>query len=177
MSTKTKSQIQTHSDGFGRSSNPAINVKCRNFPCASDVSAKFKCSKETASKAIDFAYECACANFWEQVQEQADYHLGSGYKVYSEGRCSGWLVVHGMPDLESWDAIACAKWWRFEKVILGDIAYRCDVENVMTEIESNEWHKDGAEKYNFIDRKDGSTACIADLKAQAIAAGFACVVR
>lgn len=174
---KTKSQIKTHSDGFGRSSNPAINVKCRNFPSSANVSAKFGCSKETAEKAIDFAYECACANFWEQVQEQADYHLGSGFKVYSEGRSSGWLTVHEMPDLESWDAIACAKWFRFEACIRADIAYRCELENVMAEIESNEWHKDGSEKYNFIDRADGSTACIADMKADAIKAGFAPVVR
>lgn len=48
---------------------------------------------------------------------------------------------------------------------------------VEEDILANDWLKPLSERYNFIDRKDGTTACIADLKAQAIAQGFGSVVR
>lgn len=41
------------------------------------------------------------------------YHV----QVYSEGRQGGWCVVHGLPDIESWDAIALGRWARFEKAV------------------------------------------------------------
>lgn len=39
------------------------------------------------------------------------YHV----QVYSEGRQGGWCVVHGLPDIEEWDAIALGRWARFAK--------------------------------------------------------------
>lgn len=39
------------------------------------------------------------------------YHV----QVYSEGRSGGWCVVHGLPEIEEWDAIALGRWARFEK--------------------------------------------------------------
>jgi hypothetical protein len=38
-------------------------------------------------------------------------------KVYSDGRSGGWLVVHGLPDVETWDAIALGRWAKFNKMI------------------------------------------------------------
>ena len=58
-----------------------------------------------------------------------------------------------------------------------EIAWLCSAEKVFEDIAANEWAKPGAELYNFIDTKDGKTQCIADLKAEAISAGFAPVVR
>ena len=41
------------------------------------------------------------------------YHV----QVYSEGRSGGWLVVSGLDDVESWDAIALGRWARFQRQI------------------------------------------------------------
>lgn len=40
-------------------------------------------------------------------------------QVYSDGRSGGWLVVHGLPDVETWDAIALGQWAKFNKLIRG----------------------------------------------------------
>jgi hypothetical protein len=173
-----KEQIETHSDGYGRSSHPAVNVKVRNFPSAYQVAEHFQCSEETAAKALEYAFESAQQNFWESAEELARHYLKqSGLEVYSEGRSGGWLVVHGLPDIESWDAIMVSRWSRFADAVAREVAYLCSEEQVFESIEANQWGKDGAEAYNFIDNADGSPVCIADLKQQATAAGFAAVIR
>ena len=168
-----KSQIQFHSDGFGRPAHPAVNVKCRHWPRASDIASRLSCTEGQADKASQFAYESACENFWEQIQDTAEYYLGKSVKVYSEGRSSGWLVIHDLPDVDGWDALRVSAWDRFAKAVAADIAYRCQLDTVCESIEANQWHKDGAELYNFV----GDGVCIADMKQQAIAAGFAPVIR
>ena len=173
-----KEDVQFHSDGYGRRSSPAVNVKVYSIGAkAADVAAKFACSEEDAEKALDLAFTSHQGQFWDDVQDDAEHVFGSGVKVYSEGRSAGWLVVHGLPDFESWDAIMLGKWARFEKSIRESIAYLTSAQELEETIGANDYYKHGAEEYNFVDRADGSTACIADLKRDAIAAGFGPVVK
>lgn len=37
-------------------------------------------------------------------------------KMYQDGRSGGWLVVEGLPDVESWDAVMVSRWARFARV-------------------------------------------------------------
>jgi len=173
-----KQDIEFHSDGFGRRSNPAVDVKQRGKfgPSVSELCAKFGCDDETAEKALQLAWDSAQEQFWESAKEWAD-ELFPGAEMYSEGRGAGWLTIHGLPDVESWDAIAVSKWARLAKWCRVEIEYLCSPAAVLDAIAANEWAKPGAEQYNFIDTKDGQTLCIADLKAQAKAAGFGPVVR
>ena len=172
-----KSEIQFHSAGFGRQSHPAVKVKCYNFARGLDVAAEFKCDEATAERALEFAWKSECEDFWEQAQELAEYNLGPGVTIYSEGRSSGWLVVHGLPDVETWDAIAVNRWFRFVRGVEADIAYRTSATNVREAIAANRWAEPDAEAYNFVYTADGQTLCIADLKAKAREAGFGPVVR
>lgn len=175
MKRYTKNDVRTHSDSGPE--RPAVRVKCDSFALGLDVAGEFSCDDATAKKALEYAWTSHCEQFWEQAQETAEFHLGKGVTIYSEGRSSGWLVVDGLPDLESWDAIQLTKWAKFERSILAEVAYLSSAEQVRDSITANEWAKPGAEQYNFIDRADGSTACIADLKAQAAEAGFSAVIR
>lgn len=70
-----------------------------------------------------------------------------------------------------------SRWSRFASAVTKDIEYRSSLEQVCESIEANEWQKDGSELYNFIDRKDGAVVCIADMKREAIAAGFGPVIK
>jgi hypothetical protein len=174
-------------------SGPAINVKFYgNFP-RHELAAYFKVADDAPEldKALEYAWDTECEQFWESAQDSLNFAMlgdaaagelkpsgtkDSPYTVYSAGRSGGWLVVEGLPDVESWDAVMLGKWARFEKLIRQDIEYRTGFEALRDDIEVNEWLKPGAEKYNFIDVA-GETKCIADLKAGAIAAGFGPVVR
>ena len=166
-----KSEIQFHSErGLA---HPAVNVKRFSWPTAAAIAAKLQCTEEQAQRASEFAWEAACEGFWECIQETAAHYLGQGVKAYSEGRSSGWLVVHGLPETGRWDAIQLGKWSRFAQAVQQDIDWRASLDQVCETIEANQWHKDGAEKYNFI----GDGVCIADLKQKAVAAGLGAVVR
>ncbi len=37
-------------------------------------------------------------------------------------KTGGWLYVDGLPDVESWDAIALAKWARFARIVADLVA-------------------------------------------------------
>lgn len=90
-----KSDIEHHSDGFGRRSRPAINVKCRHWPMPHQIADRLGCTEQQAEHASGLAWQSACESFWEDAQSLADHYLSAG-KVYSEGRSSGWLVVDGL---------------------------------------------------------------------------------
>lgn len=174
-----KDQIELRSGRGYRGPLPAINVKVYRWGCdASDVAERFQCSQATAEKACSYVFDSACQQFWEQAPEWAA-ELWPGYRlnVFSDGRSGGWLVVEGLPPVEEWDAIMVGKWARLARYCRDEIAYRFSRETIFDEIEANEWHKDGAELYNFFDRKDGTTVCIADLKRQAKDAGFGAIIR
>ena len=171
-----KTDVLFHSDGF-RPGNPAIKVKCYHFgPSAEAVAARFGCDKATASKAVEYAWEMACEDFWRQVPEIVA-ELFPGAECYSEGRCSGWLVVHGLPDVGGWDAVMLGKWAKLRRLVASEIKWRASDEQVLEDIEANQWAKPGAERYNFVDDEEGHTSCIADLKTAAVQAGYGAVVR
>ena len=169
-----KSEIQFHRDGYGPA-HPAINVKCRDF--ARGLTAeKLGCEQGVFETAAQFAFESAQEQFWNGAEEEVKT-LFPGAHMYSEGRSSGWLAVHGLPAVETWDAVMVSRWARLVKFCARKIEYQSRADVVAENIVANEWNKRGAEAYNFIDRKDGGRECIAALKAAAIAAGFGAVVR
>jgi hypothetical protein len=171
-----KSEIETHSDGY-RPSNPAINVKVRRMGITvAQVAEHFQCTQSIAQRAMDFAFESAQVQFWEQAKEFVADVFGSGVTVYSEGRSGGWLTLHGLPSIESWDALMVSKYARVANWCQTEIEYRGCRDNVIDDIDANQWAKPGAEQYNFITTAQGDR-CIADLKQAAIGAGFGAVVR
>jgi hypothetical protein len=55
---------------------------------------------------------------WEYLQSDAEgVYDDTPYavQVWSQGRSGGWAVVHGLPDVDEWDAIMVAKWAKFAK--------------------------------------------------------------
>ena len=84
----------------------------------SKIEEHFNCSEDAAEKALDFAFECNQEMFWnEYAQDIADNTFDYSVKVYSAGRSSGWLIVEGLPEFETWDAVMLAKWRSFENKI------------------------------------------------------------
>ena len=171
-----KSEIQTHQDGY-RPSNPAINVKVRQLGVtAEQIAEHFQCSEQTAQRALNFAFESAKEQFWEQAKEFAAEVFGRDVTVYTEGRSGGWLTLHGLPELETWDARMVGKYARLAAWCRTEIEYRVSRKCLIDDIDANGWSKPGAEQYNFITTAHGDR-CLADLKQAAIAAGFGAVVR
>lgn len=63
---------------------------------------------------------------WEDAHDEAYEVWGSkAVQIYSSGRSGGWLVVHGLGDVEDWDAIELARWTRFQRSIAA-IRDECD---------------------------------------------------
>jgi hypothetical protein len=173
-----KSEIELHSDRCGAPLHPAVNVKVRAVPSVEPIAERFVCSRQAAERALEFAFESARERFWEQAEAvAAEIFAGWRCRVYSEGRSGGWLAVHGLPPVDGWDAVMVSKWARLSKWCRDEIAGQLAEASLVEEIEANQWHTDGAEKFNFIDGRDGAVVCLADLKAQARAAGFGPVIR
>jgi len=75
---------------------------------------------------IDAAWEAACTLGFEQAEALAHDMFGRNVKVWSAGRSGGWLVVEGLPPVETWDALATSKWASFARrvrAIADDIPY------------------------------------------------------
>lgn len=148
---------------------PAVNVKVHNFgPSIDQIVERFGCSEATAEKALGFAWESATQGFWEYWQDTSDpatmpYFADYRVKVYGEGRSGGHLVVHGLPEVESWDAIMLSKWAKFEREVREDVDYRSSAEVIMEGIEANQWHLEGSELYNYVD-VDGQTFTIPQIR-------------
>jgi hypothetical protein len=174
-----KSDVETHADNWARGGNPAINIKLwreyRPELDSHDISEHFGCDLETAERAGEFWFESAQESFWNTIPDVVS-EIFPGCECYSEGRSGGWLVVHGLPEVESWDAVMLGKWSKLCRIVRDEIKYLCSREYMLEDIEDNQWAKPHAERFNFLDR-NGETVCIADLKAQAIDAGFGPVVR
>ncbi len=175
MKRYSKNDVELYSERYDRPL-PSITVKVYRFGHGLD-NEKLKCSESTFENAMQYAFESTQQNFWESVQETAEYYLGKGIKVYSAGRSGGHLTVDGLDPVESWNAISLTRWRRFEKAVLDEVKYLSSDEQVQESIECNRWNLDGAELYNFYEKKDGGCVCIAELKAQAVKAGFGPIVR
>lgn len=72
---------------------------------------------------VESAWEWACESGWEDLQSDAEYVLGKRVIVHSAGRSGGWCVIEGLPDVETWDAIAVSKWTRFAKYAKAIVEY------------------------------------------------------
>jgi hypothetical protein len=173
----SRDSVETHNEHYGKV-RPAVNVKVYHLPSAFKISDHFKCSEEIAEKAGGFAFDSACEQFWSEAQGIFDDVYGPHVAtIYSEGRSGGWLVVDGLDSIENWSLMQLNKWHSFESRIKAEIKYRTSQEVIFEDIEANEWTKDGAEPFNFIQFEDGHSESIPDLKAKAIKSGFAPVVR
>jgi hypothetical protein len=173
-----KEDITLHGDSHFSPQYPAINVKVGNFGVTSfDVMDKFDCDEDQADRALQFAFESAQHQFWEEIQEHAESVLGKGVKVYSAGRSGGYVIVERLEEIKHWDAVAFAKWRKFVKEVLQQVEYLCSEAVILDAIVANEWHKLGSELYNFYEFVDGHSECMADMKAKAIEAGLGPVVR
>lgn len=127
----------TRGDVYTRSGHPAVNVKCRGWWPGSHTDEmlrsiaaenghdpeRFAAWWHATEDADDIGerwlqpwWDAVAEDAWEQFQECADDIFPSAVQVYSEGRSGGWLVVHGLPDIDSWDAIALSRWRRFERL-------------------------------------------------------------
>jgi hypothetical protein len=62
---------------------------------------------------LDQAWQFAAEFGWDEAREAARDVWGEGAEVYSDGRSGGWLVVHGLRDVETWDAIDLGLWRMF----------------------------------------------------------------
>lgn len=66
-----------------------------------------------SDESLDTWFWDACASGMEDAQSVAEDIFGTGVTVSQDGRSGGHLVVDGLPDIESWDAIAVSRWDRF----------------------------------------------------------------
>jgi hypothetical protein len=156
-----KTDIAVHSDGYGYATHPAVNVKVHNLACtAKDVMAKFDCSEEQAHEALAFAYDSERRCFWAYWSETGNAYFREKVEVYSEGRSGSWLVVHGLPPVEEWDAVMVSRWAKFENDVLADVEYRMSKQVMLEGIEANQWWKVGSSQYNFV----GKGTCLADVR-------------
>lgn len=148
--------------------HPSVNVKCyAKWGLTDAIAERFHCSEETAEKALEYAWESETESFWESWTDKDElsyYFPGYQIEVYGEGRQGGHLTVHGLPDVDSWDAIMVSRWARFAKSIREDIDYRTSAETLGDAIEVNQWAVDGAERFNFLE-VNGHTFTMPEVKA------------
>lgn len=114
----------------GTRGDPMVNVKVYAYPfptreLAEKVGREFFDAEELAEfvewvlaldeETVQSAWDVACESGWECLQSDAEELFGPGVKVYSAGRSGGWAVVHGLDDVESWDAIALGRWAKWAR--------------------------------------------------------------
>ena len=160
MKGYSKGSVQFHRDGYGPS-HPAINVKVRhlNWPIAEELGV----SEEIAERAGELALESAQVNFWNEAAPDLASECLGDVQVFSEGRQGGWLVVHGLDDFETWDAVQLAKWRKFEVGIRDLIRDLTDWQTVKENIDINRWAEPGARLYNFYEFEDGHSEAFPDM--------------
>ncbi len=119
---RKKADVETHYE-YGRR-KPAVNIKVRGWLNEEAVTAS-----EYAAEGLTLAWieehlteeqraawwQAACEDGFEQAQDDAREIFGSHVKCWQEGRSGGWLVVEGIADIDSWDAIMLGKWRRFAR--------------------------------------------------------------
>ena len=167
MKTYSKEDVEFHAEGYN-SRVPAINVKVYHYPSACKIADHFNCSEEQAEQAGQFAFDSAQYLFWQEDAPELAENILAPYfgkvTVYSEGRSGGWLVVKGVGDVADWDAIALAKWRKFERAIKATVDFLGSWEYVKEDIRANRWAEDGAALYNFFEFADGHSECLVDMK-------------
>ncbi len=163
----TRDDVEMHGH-MGRRESPAYNVKDHwNYhPVVAAVMLKHGCTEEVAEKAVEFALESARERFWEDAGEiAAEIWKGwSRVKVYSSGRCGGWLIVEGIGDPREWTAPDLGRWRRFGKRLGEMIDYLGSADCLLEDIDCNEWAQEFAERYNFMTGTHGQTVTIPEIR-------------
>lgn len=147
-----KSDVLRDYHGYGRNrERPALNVKHYGQVeyTAQRIVKEFGCDAETAERAVQFVYESAQEQFWEQARETLNYcWYGESVekmsrpwplKVEAEGRSGGWLVADGLPDVTDWGRSECLKWRKFARMMQEEMRYFATWEFGRDMIEANDW--------------------------------------
>lgn len=158
-----KDDVETHSLHYYGPKLPAVNVKHYGSFYGDEVQERFGCTEEVAERALRWQSYSSCETFWEDIQELAKQCFGDGVEVYPAGRIGGWAVVEGLPDLKDWDAVQLGRWAKFAKMCCREAAYRTSLDVIMEDIDANRWAEENSEEYNYIDKGDGETVCLADV--------------
>ena len=86
--------------------------------------------EEAFGRMIDTYSSLSAEDSFEMLREDASEVFGisgsrnpydgrwEALELWQEGRSGGWLVVNGLPELDSWDAVALSKWRKFERYVL-----------------------------------------------------------
>ena len=138
---KATNGVSVHRDGYGGEWHPAINVKVYRLDItADDVRRRFGCCEKTAARALEWAWEAMVEDFWEFGAKSAALDcLGDGVEVYQEGRSGGWLVVHGLPEVDTWGSEMREKWAEFEHQISTLVGDATSPDNLIETIEATGW--------------------------------------
>lgn len=73
----------------------------------------------------NFWWDESCRDHFEQARTLAK-EIFDAVDMWQEGRSGGWLVVQGLPDVRTWDAVMLGRWRKFEtqvKVLVSDVTY------------------------------------------------------
>ena len=141
----TKSDVRLHNARMYDPLAPAVNIKAYNLPGLYTImdAAGIPAEEERAAEErLNTAFEGICESFHEEWTDPAmarEYFPQRRFgpvRIYSAGRSGGWLEVHGLPALESWDAIDLAYWRRFETAVLRDVQYRTSLEYILDEMQA-----------------------------------------
>jgi hypothetical protein len=136
-----KQDIRTHSERYGKV-RPAVNVKVYKTFRQSELEDHYNTTEAEAERLAQLVWDCQCEDFWRSWAEDdcwPEEVLGKGIKIYSEGRSGGWLVVEGLPDVETWNAVRVAKWAKFAKAVRADVDYRASLAAAVEMIDANDW--------------------------------------
>lgn len=139
----SRADVRQHSDN-GYNPHPAVNIKADLYTFSDDLLRTAYADTVGGSEAdaagflawwrakededgpgglygaygwLDTAGQWAAESGFEDAENDAIDIFPQSVKIYGEGRSGGWLVVHGLPDVDEWDAIALARWRRFERYV------------------------------------------------------------
>ena len=141
----TKQDVQLHNARMHDPLTPAVNIKAYNLPglyAIMDAAGIPAEEEREAEERLNTAFEGICESFHEEwcdpatAREYFPQHRFGSVRIYSAGRSGGWLEVHGLPALESWDAVDLAYWRRFETNVLRDVKYRTSLEYILDEMQA-----------------------------------------
>lgn len=119
-----KTDIETHWDhGL---SHPAVNIKVDLWHLGefirdvggADFLAWWESLEEGVQEdMVEAVRYWATEDGFEQAKELASDIFSQSVEIWQKGRSGGWLVVQGLPDIDTWDAIMVSRWGRFHKAV------------------------------------------------------------
>lgn len=88
-------------------------------------------------------WEFTCGDAYEMFKADLtdDVFKDERIKVWSEGRSGGWVIVEGLKDFESWDAVDVARWakaCRYAKAYVDDVPRQYIVSLYSNEFEAQQ---------------------------------------